>query len=232
MLMLKKIGCGVLAALGISLGACHKSKFVWETEDQYFKLPMWNNRVKEFNEIRRKPGTATLFIGDSITEGYDLQRMFGDTNIINMGIGGDFTSGILMRLEPVKTLEPRKIFIMIGINDITKNTPLETTISRYGEIIDRIHQLSPQTKLYVQSNLPTRMIGGTELANALIVEKVKNLNAYLKNKCQQKEDVFIDLYSSFQENDVLIEKYTYDGLHISEAGYQLWTSIILPMVKA
>ena len=175
-----KLICAVLTAVGFASTGCHKTKWIWETEEEYFKLPYWDQRVKELHKRGYQVGNGTFFIGDSITEGYDLYRMYGDNTIVNMGIGGDFTSGVLMRLDLVKKYKPKKVFLMIGINDILKNVPLELIQKRYAEIIDVIRRDSPTTQLYIQSNLPTLNLGGNKLTNQSILDSVSDLNEFAR----------------------------------------------------
>ena len=227
----RKLICAFLTAMGFATTGCHKTKWIWETEEEYFKLPYWDQRVKELHKREYQTGNGTFFIGDSITEGYDLYRMYGDNTIVNMGIGGDFTSGVLMRLDLVKKYQPKKVFLMIGINDILKNVPIELIQKRYAEIIDTILRDSPTTHLYIQSNLPTLNLGGNLTTNQPILDKVNQLNEFLRIQCATKGAEFIDLHTHFMKDGQLNAEYTYDGLHISEAGYQLWTQIISECVR-
>lgn len=227
----RKLMCAFLTALGFATSGCHKTRWVWETEEEYFKLPYWDQRVKELRKKEYQNGTGTFFIGDSITEGYDLYRMYGDNTIVNMGIGGDFTSGVLMRLDLVRKHQPKKIFLMIGINDILKNVPMDVIQKRYGEIIDKIRSESPSTELYIQSNLPTYNLGGNQSTNQPVLDLVSQLNTFLMAQCASKGAQFIDLHSHFMKDGQLNPEFTYDGLHISEAGYQLWTQLISDKVK-
>lgn len=228
--MFRKIGCAILAGLGILGTGCTRSKWVWNTEEEYFRLPYYHQKVRQFDKVKLPPGTATLFIGDSITEGYDLQRSYGDNTIVNMGIGGDFTSGVLMRLESVKRLKPRKIFLMIGINDIMKNVPRAVIHERYTEIISSIRRMSPQTILYIQSNLPTSC--GNELVSAeYVMNEVVALNTFLHGLCIQYGAHYIDLYPLFSLNGSIRTECTYDGLHVTEKGYTMWTAAIDPLVR-
>ncbi len=228
---LKKIICAALTALGLFNASCSKTKWIWNTEEEYFKLPYWNERVEAFKKIKHKPHTCKLFIGDSITEGYELNKHYSDNTIVNMGIGGDFTSGILMRLDVVKKLQPKKIFLMIGINDISKNVPRELTQKRYAEIISTIRKDCPEAALYVQSNLPTAHMGGSDATNSMVLLEVNLLNAFLQEQCTMNGATFIDLYPLFELNGMLNERYTYDGLHINNEGYKIWTSAIQTYVE-
>jgi len=59
---------------------------------------------------------TALFIGDSLTEWFGLEKYFPDVKIINEGIAGDTTYGVLERLEGIIDQPVDKIFLMIGID--------------------------------------------------------------------------------------------------------------------
>ena len=61
---LKKIAYAALTTIGLFTSSCSKSKWIWNTEAEYFKLPYWSERVEQFKKIKREPNTAKLFIGD------------------------------------------------------------------------------------------------------------------------------------------------------------------------
>ncbi len=215
----------MLAGLGLLSTSCAKQKYAWSTEDEYFKVPIWKQHVKAFNKMKFPPHTATLFIGDSMTEGFDLKRHLGVDSTVNMGISGDFTSGILKRLNPVEKLQPVEIFIMIGINDILKSVPQDRIKTQYEQIITQLQKLCPLSKIYVQSNLPTTNIGGNEIANDYVVSLVRDLNAFLELMCTEKNVTFINLYPLYELNGrELNPLYTYDGLHLNDEGYVVWAN--------
>jgi lysophospholipase L1-like esterase len=65
-----------------------------------------------------KPGSI-VFLGDSITDFFRVNEFFPGVYVINRGISGDTTDGVLNRLaESVYELSPSKIFLMIGTNDL------------------------------------------------------------------------------------------------------------------
>ncbi len=231
LLRLRNLMCAMLAGIGLLSTGCTKSKYTWSTEEEYFEVPIWKQHVKAFKKMKFPEHTTTLFIGDSMTEGYDLRRHFEMDSLVNMGISGDFTSGVLKRTDLVKKLQPKKIFIMIGINDILKSVPQDRIKSQYAEILNELQTYCPDATLYVQSNLPTSGMGGNDQSNAAILEKVKDLNLFLSAQCQEKNISFVNLYPWFENADLKLNpSYTYDGLHLNDAGYILWTEQILPMV--
>ena len=74
------------------------------------------NDFKFYNKEVKKEGI--VFVGDSLTENYNVYEYFKDYNVYNRGIGGDTTSGLLNRMkESIYDLEPKVVVLLIGIND-------------------------------------------------------------------------------------------------------------------
>lgn len=184
-----------------------------------------------------------VFLGNSLTEGFDL-TVFNDPLIINRGISGDFTEGVLLRLKEVTARNPSKIFLMIGINDIIEKVPLSTMCENYEMIIERIKAESPGTKLYTQSALPVRLRTSGATGDAVRVytesfltknkdinEKVKVYNECLEELSQKYNLTYIDLHSRFMGSGGLKPGYTYDGVHLTREAYRVWYEQVLPYVK-
>lgn len=179
-----------------------------------------------------KPNTALLFIGDSMTEGYRLDQHFPGKPTVNMGVSGDFTSGVLMRLETATRLEPKKIFVMIGINDILKKVPFDRTIYNYSELLRNMRMQCPGAQIYVQSNLPTTGMGGSAEINASVVRQVRSLNDFLREQSKALGIAFVDMYKAFEVNGgELNPAYTYDGLHLNDEGYKVWSQYISTFIE-
>ena len=90
-------------------------------QNLYDTVPNMVDHYKERVELFAKEPVVTgkvMFLGNSITEGGNWGELLGDKSIINRGIGGDVTFGIMKRLDDVVIRRPSKIFILIGINDI------------------------------------------------------------------------------------------------------------------
>lgn len=223
----------VAALLGIfSLSSCKTKQYTWSTESEYYKLPIYNNHVKAFKKVKLPPNTAKLFIGDSMTEGFQLEKFFSDPNLVNMGISGDFTSGVFRRLDLVKKLQPKQVYVMIGINDILKKVPQKQIIENYGNIIKRILEYAPNAEVFIQSNLPTLNMGGSAEVNKTVVEKVNDLNMFLQGQCIAYDITFVNLYPQFTTpSQELNATYTDDGLHLNEKGYAVWASEIRDLLE-
>ena len=91
------------------------------------------------------------------------------------------------------------------------------------EIVSRVQEKSPSTRIYLQAVFPTRH--DRSRPNALIQE----LNAEIKAIAQEKHCTFIDLYPLLLDAEgLLAEEYTLDGLHLSDSGNAKWMAHIVP----
>jgi len=163
---------------------------------------------------------SIVFAGDSQIEYFPLHELFANRNIRNKGVAGEKTRNTLFRMNCICEGEPAKIFLQVGINDIQRNISPEHTLNNYARIVDHIRTNSPATMIYIHALFPTT---GTYKHHN---ETIRYFNSLLKAFCADKEITFIDLYASLALTcgKELNPEYTEDGLHLNEAGYQLWKS--------
>ena len=168
-----------------------------------------------------------IFLGNSITEHGEWNELFKNKYIINRGIGGDIAWGVYDRLDEVLSSKPKKIFLLIGINDIGRYIPNRMIADKIEQILDKITNESPKTKLYLQTILPIneKMIWYDYMKNKS--EQIVILNKKIKALAISRNIKLIDLYKHFVNKDGdLPKKYTWDGLHLSSAGYLHWRDLI------
>lgn len=164
-----------------------------------------------------------VFLGDSLTEYCDWQKMFENTDIINQGIVGDTTFGILQRLELTFEEQPKKIFLMAGINDLLQSYHKEEVLSHYEQILGKIKSELPLTIVYVQSILPVADQEDFRDMN----QEIKATNLRLKALAEQYKYPYVDLHSVMSmQNGSLQDTLSSDGLHLNSAGYDLWRDTI------
>ena len=182
----------------------------------------YTERVKGFEAMPRTEGSI-VFLGDSITDYVNFDEYLPSYHIINRGIAGDTTSGVLKRLGEVISLKPSKLFLLIGTNDIGDLIETAPIVRNIRKILERIHSGSPSTKLYVQAVLPTRQ--NPSRPNA----EIQALNRSLEALAQALHCKFIDLYPLLLDSEgQLAEEYTVDGLHLSRAGNVRWLEYLVP----
>lgn len=192
--------------------------------DSTFRPAGYSVKVDQFKSYNDKK--CIIFLGNSITAGTDWSELLHMNNVCNRGISGDITYGILERLDEVTSGKPKKIFILIGINDISRNIPDSQVLLNYKTIIKRIRRSSPATKIYFHTILP---VNNTFPARNQFNkdEHILNINSGLKNIAKEYGIFLIDLYPHFLDaENKLDKKYTTDGLHLNAAGYGMWAGIL------
>ena len=168
-----------------------------------------------------------IFLGNSITDIGEWAEIWQNLKVKNRGISGDNTFGVLARLDEVVSSKPAKIFLMIGINDIARNTPGEVIESNYEKILQRIKAASSKTKVYVQSILPTNDAFTEFKRHQGKDVQIRALNQQLEMLAQKHGYTYVDLYSVFLDAEGKMDKqYTNDGLHINGYGYMKWKEVL------
>ena len=72
----------------------------------------------ELFESLSRNSHSIVFLGNSLTQNFELSEFFPNHKIKNRGINGDVSAGILNRVKSITALHPSKIFIEMGINDL------------------------------------------------------------------------------------------------------------------
>ena len=167
-----------------------------------------------------------IFLGNSITAGTDWAKLLRLPQAKNRGISGDITFGVLERLQEVIDRKPAKVFILIGINDISRNIPDELILNNYKKMVNRIRAGSKKTMIYFYTLLPVNSSFEKFKNHYGKDEHILYLNDEIRKFKAKKVEV-IDLYFAFLDKDNRLRaELTKDGLHLIPAGYQLWKTLL------
>ncbi len=121
-----------------------------------------NDRHKKFLEIAKKGDVDVLFLGDSITQGWEgsgkeaWKKNFEPLKAANFGIGGDQTGHVLWRLTEGKELEgiqPKVAVIMIGTNN-TGGHSAENIAGGITAIVEELRKQRPNCKILLLGVFP------------------------------------------------------------------------------
>jgi lysophospholipase L1-like esterase len=184
---------------------------------------------KRVGVFRAAPVTkgATIFLGNSITEGGDWKKLLNDTAVINRGISGDNTFGVLARLDEITRHKPAKVFLLIGVNDLSKSIPNAVVIQNIFSMVGRIRAESPDTEIFVQSLLPVNPTHKKFPAQFNKQGEMEVINAQLRKYAEVLKYTYVDLFSDFLDSTGKLDlQYTYDGLHLGPGGYQHWIKLL------
>lgn len=202
------------------------------------KLIKINTKLKakqfvKFNSFSSK--NQIVFLGDSLTDFYQIEEFFHDYKVYNRGIASDTTKGVLERLEDnVIQIEPRKVFLQIGTNDYIRYNN-DYIYNNIIKIIDQLKSRIAGVKVYLISLYPVNHRAKIYSRFFTTVRKnktIRELNSRLKEYCDANNIPFIDVHSHLvDEKGNLDKKYTVEGLHINYEGYDIITNILLPYVR-
>ncbi|MBQ2484378.1 MAG: hypothetical protein II519_03570, partial [Muribaculaceae bacterium] len=145
----------------------------------------------------------------------------------NRGIVGDIVQGIYERMEPILVGQPKKIFILTGVNDVSHGVDGDSIGRAMEKLIVLIKTRSPQTKIYLQSMLPfnneVRLWKLLKDREQVVIDG----NRALERVALKHDVVWIDLFPLFvDENGRLRADLTNDGLHLMGPGYIIWADAI------
>lgn len=187
----------------------------------------WHQRVSLFEKLSVSPEDI-VFVGNSITDGGEMSELLSDARVKNRGINSDDIDGVSERIESVLKGKPSKIFLLIGINDISHNLSVPAMIKKYDSLVKKIKNDSPSTKLYIQSVMPINN-DFARYKNLIGKENtVTALNSALKDLASQNDCIYIDLWQCLADpaTKKLNPELTNDGLHLTGEGYLRWASEI------
>ena len=188
----------------------------------------YQKRVSLFKTEPVKKGRI-IILGNSIAEFGNWKELLNDTTVINRGVAGDNTFGVMERLDDVISRAPGKLLVEIGINDISQNIPVSIVVKNILTIVSRVKAKSPVTKIYVHSVLPTNDNVKYEYPEAYNKNHVADsVNTLLRKNAMKNNFIYIDLNMELRtSNGELDTKYAEpDGLHLSKSGYQVWISLL------
>ncbi len=168
-----------------------------------------------------------LFLGSSQTERGNWRRLLKDSSVVNRGISGDNTFGVLRRLDDIMRRKPSKIFLLIGVDDLSKNIPTEVVLENIFAIISKLRAGSPKPSIFVQSLLPVNPALKNFPPSFAKQDQIIELNGLLKKYSDVLKFTFIDIHSEFvDKQNVFDPKLTIDGLYLNSSGYAHWIDFL------
>ncbi|PWS26315.1 GDSL family lipase [Pedobacter yonginense] len=194
--------------------------------DSAFLTPNYKQRREIFNKTPTVGGEV-VFIGNSITEVGNWQKLIPDERVLNRGISGDVTLGVLARVAEEVANKPKKVFVMIGINDLKIGVPIAQITARQREIIQLIRTKAPNTLLYMQATLPVNEKMLAKIYSRLNNKDILKMNKALKALCRELHVGYINLQPIFVDQDGQLKaEWSTDGLHLKPQAYEAWVKYL------
>ncbi|WP_435412700.1 GDSL-type esterase/lipase family protein [Psychroserpens mesophilus] len=197
-----------------------------ESEHTNSKYGIHYDTKLEFFEHMPVKSDEIIFLGDSLTAMSNWNELFEKEKIKNRGISGDKINGVIHRLDEVVRFMPKKIFLMIGINDLGSKRKVDEIVTDYEYLINLILTKTSKSELYIQSLLPTK--NHVTRQNKDILE----INRRLLELSHKYDITFINLFDAFKtDKNELNMNFSYDGLHLNAEGYLIWKKNIVNFIE-
>ena len=205
-----------------------------KASDAFFEMLFkfgFDSKVKAFKSLNKhaKPG-GIVFVGDSITQDFNIHEYFKGYHMYNRGIGGDTTEGLLKRLDvSIDELKPSQAFIQMGTNDLEllDTTPHEI-YERMKKVISHIKDHHKDTEIYIISVYPVNPNMDIATVGRRSNEDIQKVNNLIKTI---DGITFINIYDKLIKEDVLNPTYALEGLHLNQEGYFVVSEAIKPYLK-
>ena len=180
----------------------------------------WNNCISKLDMA-----VDVVFFGDSETAGGDFQKAFPTVKSINLGYIGEDTKGMLRRVEAIAAVQPKKIFLMAGINGLRQQQIAEFEYW-YTALVEAIQNAVPEAELYIESILP--VTGYSDYCDNV---KIREANAIIQSLAAERNIPYIDLYNAYAQDGVLPDDMSYDGLHLTDEAYSVWYNMVASYIN-
>ncbi|HEY3754869.1 MAG TPA: GDSL-type esterase/lipase family protein [Opitutaceae bacterium] len=195
----------------------------------------WDHNAQRrawFAANKEKDLNSLVFVGDSITEGWNslLQTDFSDLSVkvVNRGIGGDTTPNLLYRLDDdILSLHPIGLVILIGTNDLGEHTPVSDVAYNLHLLRLRIRERYPNIPIVWCLVMPRK-------AEDNYPARIQLLNSNIRAEAAEDPLVtVVDTYTPLALPDGTSNPIYFkpDRLHLIESGYQVWDRALHPVLE-
>ncbi|WP_261886532.1 SGNH/GDSL hydrolase family protein [Vibrio pomeroyi] len=174
------------------------------------------------NHRHFSPNADLVMFGDSITEWAPWADIFRDISMVNRGLAGDTTTGMLRRIDTTVNVKPKLVCFMAGINDLAQGYDVEHIYPNYIGMLEVWQE--NDIKILVQSTLYV----GSKLQG--LNPSVDLLNKKISEYCTQQGIAFLDVNSVLSPNKLLSNEYSCDDLHLNAKAYQAWAEVLQPAI--
>ncbi|QDU19940.1 platelet-activating factor acetylhydrolase IB subunit [Urbifossiella limnaea] len=198
----------------------------------------WQGRHESFVKRAAKGDVDVLFLGDSITQGWEgggkaaWKETFEPMKAANFGIGGDRTEHVLWRITEGKELEginPKVAVLMIGTNNSGSNSP-DQIAEGVTAIVKELRKQRPETKVLLLGVFPRAGKSTKESKSVPAMDlqpKIKQINDRIAKLDDGKAVKYLDIGAKFLEKDGSLSREVMpDYLHLSGKGYAIWADAI------
>lgn len=185
-------------------------------------LQGWTNSLRQMNAR-----ADVVFFGDTLIYNGDFASALPGMVVCNLGLRGDTLQGMMDRVEQVKLLKPKTVYLMAGINDVA-GTSVDEFREQYGLLILLLGEQIPMMELIVFNMLPVNDVDFSISCNN---KQIVRGNQIIASLCSKHGLRCVDLYAIYEHNGKLPKEMTRDGIHLFPKEYSRWYEVINSLFK-
>jgi len=206
-----------------------------QTARGYGNAPWQLRRHAELNAIARRGDIDLVFLGDSITQGWEdagrevWDEYYARRKAANFGMNGDHTHHVLWRIEHgnFDGIHPKAIVVLIGTNNSFAGNTAREIADGVMAVVQKLREKVPESKILLLGIFPSgERPGNPQRARAIAA------NTIFQKVADGRMIRYLDIGDRFTNRDGTVSKEIMpDFLHLSPRGYGLWAEAIEPVVK-
>jgi lysophospholipase L1-like esterase len=171
---------------------------------------------------------SVVFLGASITQGWDLPRYFPEIHPINRGIGG-FVDDLMVNYKSnVLDLKPRAVVIKFCSINIRPQIPVRHLKDAMQMMVElaRAEGITPVVATVIPVGKPAARIGDFSVADTLAA-----FNEWVRSYAGANGLALIDYARAIQDEEGLLPRdCSIDPVHINEKGYDIIAGAARPVI--
>lgn len=192
----------------------------------------WTAAIDKFSNADKTnppPRDAVVFVGSSsIVKWTTLEKDFPGTKVINRGFGGSELADSVFYADRIVTpYHPRAVVVYAGDNDLNAGKSPEAVFADFKAFVAKVHAQLPQTRIVYIAVKPSP-------SRWKIKDKGLKTNALIAAECAKDKRLrFVDIWGPMlnEKGEPRPELFVKDMLHMSPAGYEIWTPLVAAALK-
>jgi lysophospholipase L1-like esterase len=192
----------------------------------------WEPAIAAFEASDRSsppPTGEIVFVGSSSIRLWDAQRYFPNLKIINRGFGGSHLSDAVRYADRIVIpYKPRIVVVYAGDNDIYGGATSEQVAVFFEQFVRTVRAKLPEVRIVFIGIKPS-------LLRWDVIERMRLANDIIRGYAEHDDNIaFVDVDQAMLgwDEKPRPELFVEDGLHLTPAGYELWSALLGPLLRA
>jgi len=203
-----------------------------EKQKQKKSPERWEENIQSIEQklaAGNPPKADVVFVGSSSIRKWDLAKSFPGLNAVNHGFGGSQLSDSVHFFSRIVTpAKPRVVVLYAGDNDLSDGKTPDTVVKDFEKFLGRIDSELPDCQKVIFVCIKP------SIKRWKLRDAARETNEQIRKICDKHPkaeyaDVWAPaLNAAGEPRRELLDK---DDLHLTDAGYELWSSILRPMLQ-